>query len=101
MFVFSTDTKKGETTLSNKRAYDILYVHIPMMTKIPSISPRDSEKHAGESAAIVDGKIVAYDENSFDVRNKAIEMGYKDEDIMTVFIMGPRPYAMHFSLLRE
>jgi|CXWL01.1.fsa_nt_gi hypothetical protein len=69
------------------------------MTKIPAISKEESKKHAGESAAIVDGKIIAFAKDSYEVRQTAEKMGYKSEDIMTVFIMGPQPHALHFSIL--
>lgn len=64
------------------------------MTQIPKISGALQEKHVGESAAIVDGKIVAFGKDSSEAEQKAIELGYKKEDIMTTFIMGRKIYAL-------
>ena len=64
------------------------------MTKIPKISKALQDKHAGKSAAIVNGKIIAFGENSYDVALKAEKLGFKPEDIMTTFIMGRKNYAL-------
>jgi len=71
------------------------------MTKIPKISKALQKKNTGKSAAIVNGKIVAFGKNSYVVAKKAEKMGFKRAEIMTTFIMGRKNYALHLSLLRR
>lgn len=52
------------------------------------------DRHTGKTAAIVDGKIVAFGEDSVDAESKAVELGYKKEDVMTTYIMGRKAYAL-------
>ena len=64
------------------------------MTKIPHISAAIQSEHTGESAAIVDGQIVAFGKNSWEAEQSAITKGYRPQDIMTAFIMGKENYAL-------
>jgi hypothetical protein len=64
------------------------------MTIIPRISKALQAKHAGESVAIVNGKMVAFGKDSFAAEEKALEKGYKKEDVMTTLIMGRENYAL-------
>lgn len=64
------------------------------MTIIPKISKALQRKHTGESAAIVDGKIIAFGKNSYEAAQKAMKKGFDEEDIMTTYIMGTKHYAL-------
>ena len=64
------------------------------MNTIPRITKALQKAHTGESAAIIDGKIVAFGKDSLEAEKKAIVKGYKSEDIMTTYIMGTQYYAM-------
>ena len=64
------------------------------MTKIPQISKALQKKHTGETAAIVEGEIVAFGKDSLEAEKRAMQKGFKQEDVMTAFIMGNRAYAV-------
>ena len=64
------------------------------MTVLPKISKAIQKKHTGEAVAIVDGKIVAYGEDSYEAAKNAMKKGYKQEEIMTTYIMGTKVYAL-------
>ncbi|MBU0981872.1 hypothetical protein KKC94_04240 [Patescibacteria group bacterium] len=64
------------------------------MTKIPKISKIMQKKHAGQSAAVVDGKIVAFGKDSLDAEKNAVKKGYLKSDVMTAFIMGAQNYVI-------
>lgn len=64
------------------------------MTVMPKISKVLQKKHEGESAAIVDGKIVAFGKDSLEAERKALEKGFKPDQVMTTYIMGERFYAL-------
>ena len=64
------------------------------MTKIPQISKALQKEHTGETAAIVEGKIVAFGRDSLEAEKKAVQKGFRQEDVMTAFIMGNRAYAI-------
>lgn len=64
------------------------------MQIIPKISKALQKKHAGQSAAIVEGKCVAFAKDSQAAENKAVEMGYEPEKIMTTMIMGTKAYVL-------
>ena len=51
-------------------------------------------KHIGESAAIVDGKIVAFGKNSIEAEKEAVKKGFNSEEVMTTYIMGNKTYAL-------
>jgi Pyruvate/2-oxoacid:ferredoxin oxidoreductase gamma subunit len=61
------------------------------MTKMPNISLADSIAHKGETAAVIKGKIIAYGKDCIEANRKAIELGYKENEIWVVYIMGPGP----------
>ncbi len=64
------------------------------MTIIPKISKVIQKKHTGETAAIVNGKIVAFAKNSLEAEKEAVKKGFKSEDVMTTYIMGEKSYAL-------
>lgn len=64
------------------------------MNTVPKISTVLQKKHQGESAAIVDGKIIAFGKNSLEAEKKAVAKGFRAEDVMTTYIMGKRVYAL-------
>lgn len=64
------------------------------MIKIPQISTAIQTAHTGESAAIVDGEIIAFGENSWEAEQAAVAKGYQAKDITTAFIMGKKNYAL-------
>ncbi len=64
------------------------------MTKIPQISKALQREHTGETAAIVEGEIVAFGKDSIEAEERAIKKGFRKEDVMTAFIMGQRAYAV-------
>lgn len=64
------------------------------MTKIPQISKALQKEHTGETAAIVEGKIIAFGKDSIEAEKKAVKKGFSPKDIMTAFIMGNRSYAV-------
>ncbi len=64
------------------------------MTKIPQISKALQKKHAGKTVAIVNGKIVAYGNNSVQAEKNAVHKGFEPESVMTTYIMGRKNYAM-------
>lgn len=64
------------------------------MTIIPRISKALQKKHIGQSAAIVQGEIVAFGKNTADALIKGSELGYERKDIMIAYIMGDKNYAV-------
>jgi hypothetical protein len=64
------------------------------MTKLPHVSKSVQQKHTGESAAIVDGKFVAFGKNTTDVVVKAEKKGYRLENMTIAHIMGKKNYAL-------
>jgi hypothetical protein len=64
------------------------------MTTIPKISKVMQKKHAGESVAIVDGKIVAFGKDCLEAEKEAMKKGFKPEEIMTTYVMGDKYYAL-------
>ncbi|MBI4127224.1 hypothetical protein HY463_00780 [Candidatus Peregrinibacteria bacterium] len=64
------------------------------MIRIPQISKAIQKKHTGKTVAIVDGKIVAYGNNSVDAEKKAVNKGFDSDCIMTTYIMGRKNYAL-------
>ena len=71
------------------------------MTKIPHVSKSIQDKHTGESAAIVNGKFVAFGKDTADVIEKAEKKGYLLKDMMIAYIMGRKNYVLPFPLLRR
>jgi len=64
-----------------------------MPTKLPTISSKTEQQHAGESMAIVDGNIVAFGKDSCEATRKALIQGFSEEDIMIGTLLGPGHYV--------
>lgn len=64
------------------------------MITIPKISKATQQAHTGESAAIINGEIVAFGKDSMEAEQKAVKSGHCREDIMTTYIMGQKYYAL-------
>jgi len=51
------------------------------------------KNHVGDSAAIVDGRIVAFGKNSLEAEKEAMKKGFNSEEVMMTYIMGDKTYA--------